>query len=207
MHPGHSPAAMCCKVTGRPVQPGTLHSPELSPDQCLLNQQVLYLPLNILAWTVAFLTSYGELLAEVQMGWGFLRDMKFDRKWTNEERLAACSLSFTFHQSVTLFLTRLFNCSFVGGFWTSCTWWGREYCTESYKTWQNQENLLAAGSARTKEPCLLRMCEGPSLAIIPRRKNCLIWRKAVAGNEPARKYTTGAGVALYRHCNLSRLTL
>jgi hypothetical protein len=55
--PGHSPVAKCCRVPGWFVQPGILQFPEESPDQCLLSQHVLYLPLSILACTVAFLTS------------------------------------------------------------------------------------------------------------------------------------------------------
>ena len=73
--PGHSPVAMCRRVPGWSEQPGTLQWPVGSPDQCLLNQQVRYLPLSILAWTVAFLTSNGELPAEVQRVCGWQRDM------------------------------------------------------------------------------------------------------------------------------------
>ena len=47
--PGHSPVAKCLSVPGTSEQPGTLQLPDASPDQCLLNQQVRYLPLSILA--------------------------------------------------------------------------------------------------------------------------------------------------------------
>ena len=56
--------------------------------------------------------------------------------------------------------------------------------------------MLAEVLARMEQPCLWRILVGPSLAIIPKIENCLKWRRALAGSDPAKKWTTGAGVAL-----------
>ena len=96
--PEHLPVTMCLRVPGSPEQPGTLHDPVGSPDQCLRIQQVLYLPLSILAWIVAFLTSNWEQPAEVQMGCGVHSDMKWDLNCWREGKLLTSSLNFMFHQ-------------------------------------------------------------------------------------------------------------
>ena len=116
--PGHSPVARCLNVPCSPEHPGTLHEPDESPDQCLRSQQVRYLPLSILACTVAFRTSYGELPAEVHIGWGLDRDMKFARNSDNEGNSSTdvLALSSIFHQSITCCLTRRLKLSFEEGF-------------------------------------------------------------------------------------------
>ena len=75
-----------------PEHPGTLHVPDSSPEKCLRNQQVRYLPLPMRACTVAFFTSYWEFPQEVQMGDGRVRDMWEARKRCSDRSLAACDL-------------------------------------------------------------------------------------------------------------------
>ena len=76
------------------MQPGTLQSPLLSPDQWRLSQQVRYLPLAILTCTVIFLTSAPFLAQEVIRGEGDEIDMWEGRRWEREGRAEASALNF-----------------------------------------------------------------------------------------------------------------
>ena len=72
---GHS-RRMCAREprVGDSLQVGREQLPVESPDHCLLNKKVLYLPDNILACMQAFWTSYELEPTVVQTGWGFCRE-------------------------------------------------------------------------------------------------------------------------------------
>ena len=96
------------------VQPGTLQAPLLSPDQWRLSQQVRYLPLAILTWTVIFLTSAPLLEQEVMRGEGDVMDMWESRRWEREGRLEASALNLRPQYIVTCLFTAPFHTPFDG---------------------------------------------------------------------------------------------
>ena len=61
---------------GFSMQDGREQKPLESHDQCLVSKYVLLCPDSILAWQQAFSPSYvyGLLPAEVQIGWGLVRE-------------------------------------------------------------------------------------------------------------------------------------
>ena len=161
--PTHCGVAMCRRVPGSPVQPGIWQEPDWSPDQYLLNHHVWYLPLNILACTVAFLTSYGEHPEDIHIGWGLARDIQFGLKYVNDGSKFASSRNFSCHHSRIFSLTLLLNCCFRGGLARIESGSGNEYCWESSLIWQNQEWVFGDSAVKTFQPCLNRMLPAPNL--------------------------------------------
>ena len=143
---GHWPVARCSRVPGSSLQPGIWHWPVEPLVQCLLNQQVLYLPDTIRAWTVAFLTSKGLQPALDQMGWVLSRDMDSQWKSDREGRRAASPLNLTCHQSNTFSFTILLKTSLGGGLARIVRGSGRQYWTESdFKLCKPGELIIGSG--------------------------------------------------------------
>ena len=109
------------------------------------------------------------------------------------------------HHAVTAVLVVDFHDCLVGGSDRMIRGSGREYCLEMALTWENQD--LGVVRVRAARPCLKRMLEGPSLAIMCRRDNCLRCRDPDIGMLPARKYTADLGVVAGSRRILCTVTL
>ena len=60
-------------------------------------------------------------------------------KYSNETNGATSALSFCSQKLITLFLTRVLNCCFVGGEERWLEGWGRLYFRHKSQIWKNQD--------------------------------------------------------------------
>ena len=137
--PLHCPVMRWERVPGvAGMHCGTWQVPVGSPLQYLLNQQVLYRPLAILNWTVAFLHSSWEAEQDVRIGEGEERDMWERRRWAREGSSSPAARSFEIQYALTWRVTALFHSYFDGAFWRTCIGSGRPYCWQRFLTCRNQ---------------------------------------------------------------------
>ena len=179
--------------TSLPLQLLRRQMPVLFWDQWLQNISVRYLPESIFAWIVALITSYEEEPAVNHRGCGFMRDIKFGLKYWREGRQPASAQSLTSQNETTAFVTMDLNTIFFGGSCRRRSGCGSWYCRQIFLIWWNHDLLEVFDLTKTWMACLWRRLPC-SLVIMPNRLSNLRWRSANPGREPARKWTTQAGV-------------
>ena len=108
--PLHCPVMRWERVPGvAGMHCGTWQVPVGSPLQYLLNQQVLYRPLAILNWTVAFLHSSWDAEQEVRTAEGQDKDIWERRRKAREGSSSPAERSFAVQYAVIWRFTALFH--------------------------------------------------------------------------------------------------
>ena len=135
----HSPLRMWATSPGIMLQPGSLQAPD-SWVQCRRSQQERYLPLSILACTVAALTEEGDDLQDHQRGCGPCPSgRKFGRRYRKLVREAALAQRFLCQKAFTADFTKDLKCGLRGGDTRICRGSGRLYWVARERRTVNQE--------------------------------------------------------------------
>ena len=145
---------------------------------------------------VAFSTSQGEEEQVLNKGWHLVRPRNPVLRYLKEERELAFILSLSCQCCRTAALTMVLTWGLVGLEESQAEGWGRAYCRQRLRSFQNQD-LLVGFAEEKMIAALLAKILSPSFSrqSCPNKENILRWSWAGRGRQPAMKNTTGAGVA------------
>ena len=125
---------------GVPQHSGRVQRPSLfQGTQWPVNDSSLYLPESSLAWVVAFSTSQGDDLHDLNRGWHLVRLKNLVRRYCREGRVSALARSLASQYCRTADLAVVFTCNLVGWKVSQVAGWGSSYCRQSCLSFQNQE--------------------------------------------------------------------